>query len=86
MTLPKAITIGILDSACRSKKNGNEHATSLHVEACVFFVEKRDMEDFASHTSTVSAPVDRLSERGRLHDQAKMIAELLRVIVIHDTK
>jgi hypothetical protein len=44
------------------------------------------MGDFASHTSTVSAPVDRLSERGRSHDQAKMIAELLRVIVIHDTE
>jgi hypothetical protein len=67
------------------QENGNEHATSLQAEACLFFVGKRDMGDFASHTSTVSAPVDRLSERGRSHDQAKMIAELLRVIVIHDT-
>jgi hypothetical protein len=53
MTLPNAITMGIFDPACRGKKN--QPATIAQGVGCLFFVGKRAMDDFASHTLTVNS-------------------------------
>jgi hypothetical protein len=50
-----------------------------------FSLWRRDMEDFASHTSIATLPSG-LSGRERSHDQVEMIFALIRVIVIDDTE